>query len=186
MNWVTARLCWPPTIHSRSPPAPLVLAAVWLVLPWQRVAGMRLHVQRLVFSSQRATVSLKWRKAHGHERSRVDWGSGLCSSVSRSWGYLPPAPLSRGTVTDLTTLCDSSCFTEDLFGSFFVILFFPASDFFRERNWDFPSYYAHQWKPVAQWLAREMRSSPFMSATGRNRSSLNEGMSVEKMSWLCF
>jgi len=55
MNWVTARLCWPPTIHSRSPPAPLVLAAVWLVLPWQRVAGMRLHVQRLVFSSQRAT-----------------------------------------------------------------------------------------------------------------------------------
>lgn len=43
---------------------PLVHAAVWSVLPWHRVARMRLHTQHLVFSSQRAAdeVEVRWRK----------------------------------------------------------------------------------------------------------------------------
>lgn len=62
--------CWPhpfiPTLLSHFLPAPLVHAAVWLVLPWHRVARMRLHIQHLVFSSQRAAdeIEVQWRKTH--------------------------------------------------------------------------------------------------------------------------
>lgn len=69
-------------------------------------------------------------------------------------------------ITQLTSSClahfepHRSCFS-------YLLLCFKHNHFFREQHWDFPSYYAHQWIPVAQWLAKELRSSPFMSATGR-------------------
>lgn len=50
---------------------------------------------------------------------------------------------------------------------------FETQPFFRELNWDCPSYYALQWIPAAHWLACGLRTSPSMFATGRNLSSLN-------------
>lgn len=61
-----------------------------------------------------------------------------------------------------------------LFGSFFF--FYNTQPFCPERGWDFPSYYALQWIPVAQCLARDLRISPFMCATGRNPSSSRPGL----------
>ena len=74
MNWVTA-LDWQllcvvtPSIlfptRSLSPCLPhLCTLLFWLVLPWHRVARMRLHIQHLVFSSQRAAdeIEARWRK----------------------------------------------------------------------------------------------------------------------------
>lgn len=74
MNWVTV-LDWQllcvvtPSIlfptRSLSPCLPhLCTLLFWLVLPWHRVARMRLHIQHLVFSSQRAAdeIEARWRK----------------------------------------------------------------------------------------------------------------------------
>lgn len=59
---LTACLLWPPqpfltTLHLSSflpAPPPPPHAAVWLVLPWHPVSRKRLHIQHLVFFSQRA------------------------------------------------------------------------------------------------------------------------------------
>lgn len=62
----------------------LVHAAVWLLLPWHRVARARLHTQHLVFSSHRAADNrLKGSDAKhtAFERRTVAWRSGFCSSV---------------------------------------------------------------------------------------------------------
>lgn len=71
------------SLLSRFLPALLVHAAVGLVLPWRRVARKRLHIQHLVFSSQRAANErLRGSDAKQTicESSCVEWRSGLCSS----------------------------------------------------------------------------------------------------------
>lgn len=75
--------------------------------------------------------------------------------------------------TTLGDLFAPQCaFTKQFFFFLLFLLYcwylFQTQPFFRERDWDCPSYYARQWIPVAQWLARRLRSSPFTSATGRN------------------
>lgn len=68
---LTACLSWPlihpfpPCSFTSSLPR-LCTLLFWLVLPWHRVARMRLHIQHLVFSSQRAADEIEgqWRKTH--------------------------------------------------------------------------------------------------------------------------
>lgn len=100
----------------------------------------------------------------------VDWWSALGSSRSLS-------TFRRGTVTLLVTF----------YGDILLFLYWRVLPkisflFFRHMFWtqpflentlrNSPSCYAHLWIPVAHWLAHDLRSSLFMSATGRTLLSV--------------
>lgn len=104
-----------------------------------------------------------------YDGSSVNCCSGLTLTGLPSPGDTQQRDSSPRWVTSLRPVCvDQSSF----FFLPYLWVYFKTQPFFRERDWDFPSYYAHQWIPVAQGLAHELRISPFMSATGRNGSVL--------------
>lgn len=99
---------------------PLVHAAVWLVLPWHRAARKRLHMQHLVFSSQRAAnkrLRASDAKHTLHESSCVDWRSGFCSFNSR--GFTFPCQHSAEGLLQTRTNWVTIRFTEEFFSFFF-------------------------------------------------------------------
>lgn len=182
LDWLTARLCWPNAAAlsplSPFPPVPscgrCCLVCVAMVpcgqfkashaascvvftegswQDWGLVTQNRLYMTVGAWAGARDSAALcdtpqvtVTQSTHSEERHSPSW---------LHWIFIG--------------LC--SCFLTYFFlitFSFLIALYFNVQPFFPERGLGFPSYYALQWIPVAQCLARDLRSSPFMCATGRS------------------